>query len=139
MRVGTADTARDGLDQLDQRVPLPLLPVMAQHQKENMRDHLVAVQQIVAATSGRDFSGVAEAARRLGYSESKARMCEHLGAAAPGFTDLALTFHHTADGIAEAAERADERGVLDALGATLTLCTKCHATYKQKLVEKLPE
>jgi DNA-binding MarR family transcriptional regulator len=37
------------LDRMDTRAPVPLLPMMANHQKQNMRDHLVAVQEIVAA------------------------------------------------------------------------------------------
>lgn len=58
---------------------------------------------------------------------------------ANGFTELALTFHHTADGIAVAAERGDEQAVLRVLGDTLAQCTKCHSMYKQKVVETLPE
>ena len=37
------------LDSMDTRVPVPLLPMMANHQKQNMRDHLHAVQEIVGA------------------------------------------------------------------------------------------
>src|SRR5687767_15989180 len=58
------------LDKLDQRRPVPLLPVMALHQKQNMRDHLEAVEQVVAAASAGDFDKVAAAATRMGYSES---------------------------------------------------------------------
>jgi len=131
-------TAAESLDRLDQRAVLPLVPMMAAHQKENMRDHLVAVQEIVAATANRDFDRVARAAQRIGYSENMGRMCEHMGALAPGFTELALTFHHTADGITEGAKHADEQAVLRSLGDTLAQCAKCHATYKQKLIDKLP-
>ncbi len=68
--------------------------MMAEHQKQNMRDHLAAVQEIVAALGRDDLDGVAKAASRMGYSEAMGRMCEHMGAAAPGFTPLALDFHH---------------------------------------------
>jgi hypothetical protein len=44
---------------MDQRAALPLLPMMANHQKQNMRDHLLAVQQIVAALASDDFVQVA--------------------------------------------------------------------------------
>ena len=129
--------AAERLDRLDRRAALPLSPMMAQHQKENMRDHLLAVQEIVAATADQDFDRIAQAAQRIGYSESMGRMCEHMGALAPGFTELALTFHHTADRIAEGAKSADQPAVLRALGDTLAQCTKCHATYKQKLIDEL--
>ena len=130
--------ATDTLDRLDTRKPVPLLPMMAHHQKENMREHLEAVQEVVAAVALRDFGKVAAAANKLGYSEAMGRMCEHMGAGAPGFTEQALAFHRTADSIAEAAKAEDQTAVLAALGQTLTACTGCHATYKQRLVDDLP-
>ena len=132
-------SANDALDRLDARRPVPLLPHMAQHQKQNMRDHLEAVQGIVAAAAVSDFEKVAESAKRLGFSESMGRMCEHMGAAAPGFTEQALAFHHTADEIAVAATKQDGAAVLAALSKTLQTCTACHTTFKQQLVERLPE
>jgi cytochrome c556 len=113
--------------------------MMANHQKENMRDHLVVVQEVVTATARRDFSQAARAAERIGYSEAMGRMCEHMGAGAPGFTEQALAFHHSADRIVEAAKREDAAGVLAALGETLGTCNGCHATYKQQVVDKLPD
>jgi cytochrome c556 len=111
---------------------------MAQHQKQNMRDHLEAVHDVVAAAALSDFQKVAVAAKRLGFSETTGRMCEHMGAAAPGFTEQALSFHHSADEIAVAAEKRDGAAVLAALSRTLSACTNCHATYKQQLVASLP-
>jgi hypothetical protein len=136
--VASAASSVDELDRLDQRKPLPLLPMMANHQKENMREHLAAVQQVVAATATGDFAKVGEAARRIGYSEAMGQMCEHMGAGAPGFSEQALAFHHSADRIVDAAKREDSAAVLAALGKTLAACTGCHAAYKQKLVDKLP-
>jgi hypothetical protein len=129
----------DQLDRLDQRRPLPLLPMMANHQKQNMREHLVAVQEVVAATAAGDFVKVAQAARRIGYSEAMGQMCEHMGSGAPGFTGQALAFHHSADRIGEAAKREDSAAVLGALAETLAACTACHASYKQKLVDRLAD
>jgi cytochrome c556 len=129
----------EALDRLDQRRPVPLLPHMAQHQKQNMREHLEAVQEVVAAAAANDFEKVASSAKRMGSSESMGRMCEHMGAAAPGFTEQALGFHHTADEIAAAASSRDGTAVLAALSKTLQACTSCHTTYKQQLVASLPE
>jgi hypothetical protein len=55
---------------MDQRTPLPLPAMMAEHQKQNMREHLAAVQAIIAAISRDDMDGVAKAADRIGYSET---------------------------------------------------------------------
>ena len=77
------------LDALDTRVPVPLLPVMANHQKQNMRDHLTAVQEIVGAVGAKDFAAISRAAASIGYSQQMGQMCTHMGAGAPGFTDQA--------------------------------------------------
>jgi hypothetical protein len=59
-----------------------------------------------------------------------------MGAAAPGFTEQALAFHHKVDGIALAANERDRVRVLDQLGATLAICTSCHSTWKQQIVDE---
>jgi cytochrome c556 len=118
------------------RQPLFLTAMMAEHQKQNMREHLAAVQAIVAAIGRDDMDAVATAAARIGYSEAMGQMCEHMGAAAPGFTALALNFHHSADTIGAAARRGDRPGVLSALDRTLQTCVGCHATYRQEVVDE---
>ena len=129
-----AVTACEALDKMDTRSPVPLLPMMAQHQKQNMRDHLVAVQEIITALAVEDYAAVEKAVGRIGFSEQMGQMCNHMGAGAPGFTDQALAFHHTADRITEAAKARDSARVLTELGATLKTCTSCHATWKQQVV-----
>ncbi|MEZ4372745.1 MAG: cytochrome c [Polyangiaceae bacterium] len=131
-----AAPANAALDALDHRKPVPLLPMMAHHQKQQMRDHLLAVQEIVAALAADDFAGVEKSAGRIGFSEGEAKMCEHMGAAAPGFTEQAIGFHKAADGISAAAKEKDRAKVLSALGATLKTCTSCHATWKQSVVSE---
>jgi len=109
--------------------------MMANHQRQNMRDHLRAVQDIAAAVATKDFGAIEKAASRIGYSEQMGQMCTHMGAGAPGFTDAALTFHHTADTIGEAAKKRDADAVLVALNNTLAACAGCHAKYKQNVVD----
>jgi hypothetical protein len=128
--------AQQALDHMDTRTPVPLLPMMANHQKQNMRDHLVAVQEIVGGLAREDFGAIESAARRIGYSEQMGAMCSHMGAGAPGFTDQAIAFHKTADTIADAARSRDRDAVVRALGATLGTCTGCHATWKQQIVDE---
>jgi hypothetical protein len=118
------------------RQPLFLPARMAEHQTQNMREHLAAVQAIVSAIGRDDMDAVATAAARIGYSEAMGQMCEHMGAAAPGFTALALNFHHTADTIGVAARRGDRPGVLSALDRTLQTCVGCHASYRQEVVDE---
>lgn len=126
--------AWSALAQMDSREPVPLLPMMANHQKQNMRAHLEAVQQIIAGVAQDDYGAVEEAAKRIGTSPQMTQMCQHMGAGAPGFTEQALAFHRTADGIVEAAQAKDQAKVMQALNATLATCTGCHAKYKQQVV-----
>jgi hypothetical protein len=111
--------------------------MMANHQKQNMREHLEAVQDVVLGATSGDFAAVEKAAGRMGYSEQMGRMCTHMGAGAPGFTEQALNFHRTADKIGDAAKKKDREGVLAALGETLKTCTGCHAVWKQRIVDEV--
>lgn len=123
-------------DGLDERTPLPLTAMMADHQKRNMRDHLAAVQEIVAALVADDRAAIEAAARRIGYSDSMAQMCQHMGAGAAGFSERALAFHRSADAIGDAARRGDRQAVMTALATTLSACVGCHATYRQQIVDQ---
>jgi hypothetical protein len=108
--------------QSDHRKPVRLPAMMAAHQKRNMREHLIAVQEIVAALASNDWPRVEEAARQMGYTQQMGRMCNMMGAATPGFTPMALNFHHTADTIAAAAGKHNRQAVITALGNTLATC-----------------
>lgn len=132
----TADTAMTALSALDRRAPIPLLPMMAHHQKESMRDHLLVVQEIVTALGTEDYAAVEKAAARIAYSEEEATMCTHLGAGAPGFTAQAIAFHKTVDAIITAAKAKDRAATLAALGNTMGACTGCHAVWKQEIVDE---
>ena len=124
------------LDQMDSRIAVPLLPMMANHQKQNMRDHLLAVQEIILAAAVDDFAAIERAATRIGYAPQMAQMCTRMGAGARGFTEQASTFHHTADAIGAAARQRDRVAVMAALGSTLQTCTGCHETYRQHIVDE---
>lgn len=134
--VSASSSLEAAMEKLDTRVPVPLLPHMANHQKENMRDHLLAVQEIALGAARNDFSAIDEAATKLGLSPGMEGMCNHMGMGAAGFTEQALKFHRSADDIAAAARKRDSPEVMKALGVTLQLCTGCHATYRQKIVDE---
>ncbi|MDQ3032223.1 MAG: cytochrome c [Myxococcota bacterium] len=130
-----ASAAQHELAALDDRTPVPLLPPMAAHQREQMRDHLAVVQEITAALARDDLDAAATSASRMGTSDSMTAMCSHMGAGAPGFTERALQMHQRADGIAEAARAGSRTATLAALSETLATCTSCHATYRQEIVD----
>jgi hypothetical protein len=102
-----------------------------------MRDHLVAIQEIVQGVATNDFDAIEKAAKRIGYSDEMGQMCTHMGAGAPGFAEQSIRFHRTADRIAESARTKERAKVLDELGTTLQTCTACHAVWKQRVVDDL--
>lgn len=124
----------DALAAMDPRTPVPLQPMMAWHQKQNMMEHLVAIERITGALAVDDWEGVAEASRLIESSPQMQMMCQHMGAGAPGFTDLALEFHRRADAIGVAARAQDGPEVLRATSHTLQACTSCHANFRQDVV-----
>jgi|RhiMetdeSRZDD1v2_1073273.scaffolds.fasta_scaffold323941_2 hypothetical protein len=132
---GLADPVQ-ALDNLDSRQPVPLLPRMANHQKQNMRGHLEAVQGIIFGLAQNDFNSIEKAAQSMGLTNETKQMCEMMGAGAKGFSERAIDFHQSADQIAGFAKKRDARGVLTSLNLTLNQCTGCHATYKQKIVNQ---
>ncbi len=120
---------------MDSRQPVPLQPMMAWHQKQNMMEHLVAIQRITDALAREDWEGIAAASALIESSPQMQTMCQHMGAGAPGFTALALEFHERADTIGVAARAEDSAAVLRATSDTLKACTSCHATYRQEVVD----
>lgn len=123
------------LASLDPRRPVPLQPMMAWHQKQNMMEHLVAIQRITGALAEENWDEVESAALLIGTSPQMEQMCQHMGAGADGFTELALDFHRRADAIAVAARTHEIPAVLGATDLTLQACTTCHASYRQEVVD----
>ncbi|MBZ0231171.1 MAG: hypothetical protein K8M05_02400 [Deltaproteobacteria bacterium] len=125
----------DELADLDPRKPVPLQPMMAWHQKQNMMEHLVAIQRITDGLAREDWDEIATAASLIESSPQMQQMCQHMGAGADGFTELALDFHRRADAIGQAARARDGVAVLGATANTLQACTGCHAAYRQEVVD----
>lgn len=123
------------LGKLDHRQPVPLQPMMAWHQKQNMMEHLVAIQRITGALAKEDWDEVARASALIETSPQMQRMCQHMGAGAVGFTEVALDFHKRADAIGVAARAKDGAAVLRATSSTLEACTGCHAAFRQEVVD----
>lgn len=124
----------EDLAALDHRTPVPLQPMMAWHQKQNMMEHLVAIQRITDGLAREDWEEVASASALIESSPQMRQMCQHMGAGAPGFTEMALDFHRRADAIGEAARAQNVAAVLRATSNTLESCTGCHAAFRQEVV-----
>lgn len=123
------------LDQMDPRTPVPLQPMMAWHQKQNMQEHLKAIEGIIDALAREDWVALKKHSATIETNPQMTQMCQHMGAGAKGFTEMALSFHKTADEIGRAASAKDQKAVLRAMAKTINVCTSCHTTYKQQVVD----
>jgi hypothetical protein len=123
------------LEMMDKRIPVPLVPHMALHQKQNMREHLEAIQSIVVGISMNDFKMIETAAAKMGYTKKMEQMCQMMGAGAEGFAERAISFHKTAEQVVLAAKSRDKKKVLSSLADTLAQCTSCHGSYRQQVVD----
>ena len=109
---------------------------MRLHTIANMRDHLLALQEIDVALSGNDFDKAGSIAEhRLGMSSLEAHGAAHLAPYMPqGMQDIGTQMHRAASRFAIEAQTAsvsnDLRPALAALGTVMQQCVACHASYR---------
>jgi cytochrome c556 len=109
---------------------------MREHTLSNMRDHLLALQEIDVALSKSDYDRAASVAEtRLGMSSLEAHGAAHLAPFMPkGMQDIGTGMHRAASKFAVEAQNAaasnDVRPALASLGAIMQQCVACHAAYR---------
>jgi hypothetical protein len=109
---------------------------MRQHTMANMRDHLLALQEIDLALAKGDFDKAASVAEsRLGMSSLERHGAAHLAPYMPkGMQDIGAQMHRAASRFAMEAQDAstsdDLKPALAALGAVMQQCVACHAAYR---------
>lgn len=129
-------------------------PEMRQHTLANMRDHLLALSEILAAMAAGQYTKASQVAgARLGMDSPSAEGCRDDKAAAKpamskapgmdhqmgefmpeGMRQLGLDMHQAASAFAGEAAKAARTGnakpALAALSRVTQQCTSCHSTYK---------
>ncbi len=130
---GSAGAGEDGRE----LVKLP--PMMQEHMLANMRDHLVALNDLLAALAEGDVdNATAIAEKRLGMSSLSLHGAEQLSKFMPqGMAMLGTRMHHAASRfviVARDAEldpgRESQRNVYKALQEITDNCNACHQTYR---------
>ena len=119
---------------VDSREPVKMTKEMAEHQLKNMRDHLEVITAIVDAMADKNFEEMRKESVRLASSPEMKKMCNNMGKATPGFTEMGLALHSAADGLVHAAKKKNYDKFVKNLGATLHTCTSCHSSFKQEIV-----
>lgn len=123
----------------DRRELVNLPAPMQEHMLANMRDHLRAIEEILAhlAAGEADAAGaVAEA--RLGLSSLDSHGAAHMAPFMPPAMQAAGTeMHKAASRLGRVAEDAEvdhsydsQRAVFAALGEITAACNACHAAYR---------
>ena len=106
------------------------------HTIANMRDHLLALQEIDEALAKGEFdkaSNIAET--RLGMSSLEAHGAAHIAPYMPkGMQEIGTNMHQAASRFAVEAQNAsvgnDVRPALAALAGVMRQCVACHAAYR---------
>ncbi|WP_456407184.1 hypothetical protein [Thiolapillus sp.] len=95
-----------------------------------MRDFLVAVQAIIAATNTEDMAAAATAARKVGMAAQTAVPPALIGKLPLEFKKLGFGAHSKFDQLALDAEQlGDPQQTREQLANLMNNCVACHATY----------
>jgi len=120
---GAADDTRE-------KVSFP--EMMKQHQLSNMRDHLAALNEILALMAKSELNKAADIAEhRLGMTSMVAHNASHMAPYMPkGMQDIGSEMHHAASRFAMAAQEGDLPHALNTLSKVTQQCVACHLTYR---------
>jgi hypothetical protein len=123
----------------DDRELVKLPPMMQEHMLANMRDHLVAIEEILGElASGNVDEASAIAENRLGMSSLSLHGAEHLGKFMPeAMGAIGTQMHRAASRFSIAAQDAElnagktsQREVYKALQEITENCNACHRAYR---------
>jgi hypothetical protein len=120
----------------DGRQIVQLPDMMREHMLRNMRNHLLALEEITRYLANQQYDEAAEVAEnRLGMSSMDLHGASHLGKFMPKeMGAIGTNMHRAASRFALAAQDAEIEGGLNkafsALSEVMQQCVACHAVYK---------
>lgn len=122
----------------DARQAVHFPKTLREHTLANMRDHLLALQEIQEALAKQEYDKAGDIAeQRLGMSSLALHGAHDVAKYMPkGMQDAGTAMHRNASRFAVAAKDAgatgDVRPALAALASTTAQCVACHAGYRVK-------
>ncbi len=120
------------------RKPVSFPPALKAETLANMRDHLLAIQEITAHLADKQFDAAAEVAEtRLGLSSLQRHGAHEVAQYMPeGMRQFGHGMHQAASRFAVAAQEAGATGeigpALRALSQMQASCVSCHTAYRLK-------
>ena len=115
----------------DERVALGLDQAAEAGMKLTMREHLEALQAIVASLGRQEFEQAAKVTQEeLGFPKHHQAMQREGGATCPPrYHELAMAHHQEAEELAKAIPSKDLKRILPQLERTIGACVACHRAY----------
>ena len=120
----------------DGRMHVEMPDMMVEHMLGNMRDHLLALEEITRYLANQEYEKAAEVAEgRLGMSSLDLHGASHMGKYMPKeMGAIGTNMHKAASRFAIAARDAELEGGLNkafmALSEVMQQCVACHNSYK---------
>ena len=113
-----------------QLIQLP--EMMQQHMMSNMRDHLVAINEILINMANGEPEKAAEIAEsRLGMSSLELHGASHMAKFMPeGMRQAGTSMHRAASRFALTAQEGEVLPAYKALSEVLSACVACHSGYR---------
>lgn len=116
----------------DTRKLVQLPEMMRQHMMSNMRDHLVAINEILVNMANDELDKAAEIAEsRLGMSSLESHGASHMAKFMPeGMRHAGTSMHKAASRFAIKAQEGEALPAYKALSAVSSACVACHEGYR---------
>ncbi|MEE4246826.1 MAG: hypothetical protein V2I33_15550 [Kangiellaceae bacterium] len=116
----------------DPRHLVELPEMMKKHMLSNMRDHLVAINEILTSMANDDLDKAAEIAEsRLGMSSLESHGANHMAGFMPeGMRKAGTSMHRAASRFAIKAHQGESLPAYKALTNITSACVACHAGYR---------
>ena len=116
----------------DDRELVPMPVMMQQHMMANMRDHLMAINEILAALGAGEMEQAADIAElRLGMSSLDDHGASHMARVMPqGMREAGTRMHQSASRFARTAQEGDALAAYRKLTEVTASCVACHAGYR---------
>jgi cytochrome c556 len=118
--------------QQDERVALDLSQEAEAGMKLTMREHLEALQAIVASLGRQEFEQATKIAHEeLGFPKHHQAMQREAGATfPPKYHEFAMAHHQAAEDLAAVIPSQDIKQILPQLDRTMKACTVCHQAFR---------
>jgi len=116
----------------DSRQLVELPEMMQQHMMSNMRDHLVAINEILIKITKGDLDQAADIAEsRLGMSSLESHGASHMSKFMPeGMRQAGTSMHRAASRFALKAQEGEVLPAYNALSEVTSACVACHSGYR---------